>query len=177
MQSRRNKSKKIRLVRNLFSDKRAVSVALTTMIITAGVIAAGIAVLYWAYSWGNIANTQYANTVGNNQNSIEESIGFEFVNYSSADNHLTIYVINSGLSNSVTLDRLYLWNSSNDPIGSYNIQQLYRISDKTPISTNSLGKGDEGYFTITPSPKLNSGYYTLRVVTGSGRNFDDSFSF
>ena len=34
-----------------FLNKRAVSVALSTMIITAGVIAAGIAVLYWAYSW------------------------------------------------------------------------------------------------------------------------------
>jgi len=170
-------SKPVKLIRNLLFGKRAISVALTTMIITAGVIAAGIAVLYWAYSWGNIANSQYASTVGNNQNSIEESIAFEFVNYSSANNQLTVYVINSGLSNGVTLDRLYLWNSTNQPIGSYNIGQLYRISDGTAISMNSLNKGDEAYFTITPSPKLSSGYYTLRIVTGSGRNFDDSFSF
>jgi hypothetical protein len=146
------------------------------MIITAGVIAAGIAVLYWAYSWGNIANNQYASTVANNQNSIQENIGFEFVNYNSTNYQLKVYVINSGLSNNVTLDRLYLWNSANQPIGTYNITQLYLTSNPgTPIS--SLNKGGEGYFTVTPSPRLSSGYYTLRIVTGSGRNFDGSFSF
>ena len=172
-----SKSKPVRLIRNLLLSKRAVSVALTTLIITAGVIAAGIAVLYWAYSWGNIANNQYANTVGNNQNAIEENIAFEFVNYSSVTNQLTVYVINCGLSNGVTLDQLYLWNGANLPIGSYSIGQLYRIGENTPISMNSLNQGDQGYFTITPSPKLSSGYYTLRIVTGSGRNFDYSFSF
>jgi len=171
------RSKPAKLLRNLLFGKRAVSVALTTMIITAGVIAAGIAVLYWAYSWGNTANSQYANTVGNNQNSIEESIAFEYVNYSMANNQLTVYVINVGLSNGVTLVRLYLWNSANQAIGTYNIGQLYAISDRTAISTNSLNRGDEGYFTVTPSPSLSSGYYTLRIVTGSGRDFDDSFSF
>ncbi|MGA2680945.1 MAG: hypothetical protein ABSF44_04000 [Candidatus Bathyarchaeia archaeon] len=170
------RSKPAKFIRNFLFGKRAVSVALTTMIITAGVIAAGIAVLYWAYSWGNIANTQYANTVGNSQNSIEESIAFEYVNYSSANDQLTVYVVNSGLSNGVTLDRLYLWNSSSQPIGTYNIGQLYRISDRTAISMNSLNKGDEGYFTVKPSANLSSGYYTLRIITGSGRDFDDSFS-
>ena len=171
------KSKPLKAVGNLLFGKRAVSVALTTMIITAGVIAAGIAVLYWAYSWGNLANSQYSNTVGNNQNSIEQSISFEFVNYSSVNNQLSVFVINSGLSNGVTLDRLYLWNSANQPIGSYGIGQLYRIGANTPISTNSLNKGEEGYFVIGPKPQLSSGYYTLRIVTGSGRNFDDTFSF
>ncbi len=169
-------SKRVKLIRKIIFDNRAVSVALTTMIITAGVIAAGIAVLYWAYSWGNIANTQYGNTVANNQNSIGESLAFEYVNYSSANNQLTVYVFNAGLSNGVTLDRLYLWNSSNQPIGTYNIGQLYLTSDGAAISTNNLNNHDEGFFTVSPSPKLSSGYYTLRVVTGSGRNFDGSFS-
>ncbi len=168
--------KPVKLVGKIIFDKRAVSVALTTMIITAGVIAAGIAVLYWAYSWGNIANTQYGNTVANNQNSIGESIAFEYVNYSSSNNQLTVYVLNAGLSNGVALNRLYLWNSSNQPIGTYDIKQLYHTSDGAAISANSLNKHDEGFFTISPSPKLSSGYYTLRIVTGSGRNFDDSFS-
>lgn len=171
------KTKLMRSLRNLLFGKRAISVAVTTMIITAGVIAAGIAVLYWAYSWGNIANSQYSNTVGNNQNSIEESISFEYVSYSSASNQLTVYVINSGLDGGVTLDRLYLWNSTDQPIGSYSIGQLYEISGNTPISSNTLSKGDEAYFTITPSPSLASGYYTIQIVTGSGRNFDDSFTF
>ena len=170
-------SKPVRLIRKLLFSKRAISVALTTLIITAGVIAAGIAVLYWAYSWGNVANKEYASTIAYNQNSIGENLGFEYVNYSSANGQLTIYVINSGLSNGVTLDRLYLWNSSNQPIGTYNIGQLYQIGTGTAISMNSLNSHDEGFFTVALSPKLSSGYYTLRIVTGSGRNFDDSFTF
>jgi len=171
------RSKLVKPILKLISSKRAVSVALTTMIITAGVIAAGIAVLYWAYSMGNIANNQYSNTVSNNQNAIEESIAFEYATYSIAHNQLKVYVINTGLSNEVTLDRLYLWNSTGQPIGTYSIGQLYRISDGSAISSNCLEKGEEGYFTISPSSDLSSGYYTFQVVTGSGRNFDDSFSF
>lgn len=165
--------KPIKLVRNLLFDKRAVSVVLSTLIITAGVIAAGIAVLYWAYSWGNIANDQYASTIANSQNSMQEGLSFEFI--SCSNNVLTVYVINSGLSNNVTLARLYIWNSTNQPIGAYNITQLNPMNGKATIF--SLNKGGEGYFQVTPSPALSSGYYTIRVVTGSGRNFDGSFSF
>lgn len=172
-------SKPTKSIRNLLFDKRAVSVALTTMIITAGVIAAGIAVLYWAYSWGNVANNQYAGTVANNQNSIQENIAFEYITYSNINSNngqLTVYVINCGLSNNVNLTRLYIWNSTNQLIGTYDISQLYRTSDGTAISNNSLNIGDEGYFNVT-IPTLTSGYYTIRVVTGRGRNFDGSFSF
>jgi len=180
MHTKKNRnSKPTKLIRNLLSDKRAVSVALTTMIITAGVIAAGIAVLYWAYSWGNVANSQYASTVANNQNSIQESIAFEYVNYSNigSTGQLTVYVINSGLSNNVTLTRLYIWNSANQLIGTYNILQLYRTSNGTAISNNSLNIGDEGYFNVTTPTLASGGWYTIRVVTGRGRNFDYSFSF
>jgi hypothetical protein len=101
------------------------------------------------------------------------------VNYSnigSTNGELTVYVINSGLSNNVTLTRLYIWNSANQFIGTYNILQLYGTSSGTPISSNSLNMGNEGYFNVT-TPTLTSGYYSIRVVTGRGRNFDYSFSF
>ena len=171
-------SRPAKLIRNLLFDKRAISVAITTMIITAGVIAAGIAVLYWAYSWGNVANSQYGSTVANNQNSIQESVAFEYVNYSNiggTNGQLTVYVINSGLSNNVTLTRLYIWNSANQFIGTYNILQLYGTSSGAPISSNSLNIGDEAYFNVTTSA-LTPGYYTIRVVTERGRNFDYPFS-
>ncbi len=123
-------SKSIRLFRNLLFDKRAVSVALTTMIITAGVIAAGIAVLYWAYSWGNVADNQYSSTVSNNQNAIQENLAFEYVTYSSTNYQLTVYVINCGLANSINFTRLYIWNSANQPIGTFPITQLYSTKDQ-----------------------------------------------
>lgn len=173
-------SKPIKLIRNLLFDKRAVSVALTTMIITAGVIAGGIAVLYWAYSWGNIANNQYASTIANNQNSIQQNIGFEFVNYNSATNQLTVYVINNGLGN-VSLSRLYVWNSTNNILTTKTISAVYNITSNLQLSTSTtLISGAEGYFSIplTLTQQVDSpAIYTIRVVTASGRNFDGSFSF
>jgi hypothetical protein len=150
------------------------------MIITAGVIAAGIAVLYWATSWGNIANDQYASTVANSQSAVQENLGFEYIAYSGGQ--LTIYLINCGISNNVTLVRAYLWDSFHQLIGTYAVQTIYNITDNLPLQrpahlTNSLNIGDEGYFRLS-SLSLNTtgAYYTLRVVTGSGRNFDGSFS-
>ena len=172
MSKKRSVDLRAKKLRSFLFDKRAVSVALTTLIISAGVVAAGIAVLYWARSWGNMANDQYASSVANSQNSILEGLSFEFITYSSSK--LTVYVISCGLSNNMTLARLYIWNNVNQPIGTYNIFQLYRTSDGANIS--SLNKGDEGYFQVAPSPALSSGYYTIRVVTGSGRNFDGSLS-
>ena len=105
-----------RKFKGFFVNKRAVSVALSTMIITAGVIAAGIAVLYWTYSWGNVADQQYSQSVNSNSLAMQENIGFEYTIYNSENNQLTLYIINSGLSN-ITLNRLYLWNSANQLIG------------------------------------------------------------
>jgi hypothetical protein len=177
LKGRRSKLKKLdRRMRSLLSDKRAISVTLSTLILTAGVIAAGIAILYWAYSWGNVANDQYSSTVTNNQNAILESLSFEYITYSSTNSRLTVYVINCGLSNSLNLTRLYIWNSANQPLGTYTIAQLYRTSDSANIS--SLSRGAEGYFNVAfAASPLVSGFYTIRVVTGSGRNYDGSFSF
>jgi len=165
-----------RLIHSLLSDKRAISVALTTMIITAGVIAAGIAVLYWATSWGNVANQQYSETVANSQTAIGERLAFEYTAYSG--NNLMVYLINNGMSNNVNITRVYIWDSSSQPIGTFtpNPPGLMNItSPGTPIPGNSLDKGEDGYFTITVNPPLISGYYTFRVVTERGRNFDGSF--
>jgi hypothetical protein len=162
-----------------FTNKRAVSVALSTMIITAGVIAAGIAVLYWTYSWGNVADQQYSQTVNSNSLAMQENIGFEYVNY--ANPQLTIYIINSGQSNYMTLRSVYLWDTGNNLKGTYQNLILYLTStigqpSPTPLPTNyDLTRGIEVYFTINIG-QLSSGYYTVRLVTGSGRNFDYTFS-
>ncbi len=173
-----SKFKKLdRRMRSLLSDKRAISVTLSTLILTAGVIAAGIAIMYWAYSWGAVANQQYSNSVANSTGSIEESIAFEYITYS--NNSLTVYLINNGLGN-VSLFRLYLWNAANSIIGTYPIPVLQDITSNLQLHTSlvyntTLSIGEEGYFVMGNLTSL-SGYYTMRVVTASGRNFDGSFS-
>jgi cbb3-type cytochrome oxidase subunit 3 len=156
--------------RSLLSDKRGISVALTTMIITAGVIAFGIAVLYWAYGWGNVANQQYSATVANSQDAIGERLAFEYTTYSG--NQLKVYLINNGMSNNVSIARVYIWDNSHQPIGTFTPSLMNISLPNTPIK--SLNIGDEGYFTIN-APGL-SGYCSFRVVTERGRNFDGTFS-
>jgi hypothetical protein len=150
------------------------------MIITAGVIAAGVAVLYWTYSWGNVADQQYSQSVNSNSHAMQENIGFEYTIYNSANNQLTLYIINSGLSNSLSLTRLYLWNSANQLIGTYPISNVYQTSTTKLLTANTLPKGMEAYFNVTITPALKTPpetYYTIRLETGSGRNFDESFAY
>lgn len=166
-------------MRGLLFDKRGISVALTTMVITAGVLAAGIAVLYWTYSWGNVANHQYSQTVTNSQDAIGENLAFEYTTYSNNNNQLTIYIINCGISNNVQIARVYIWDQNHQLIGTFppagSISVLMNITTGQPISGNSLNKTHDGYFTVNVN--LVSGYYAFRVVTERGRNFDGSFAF
>ena len=171
-----------RKIQSLLFDKRAISVTLSTLIITAGVIAFGIAVLYWAYSWGNVANQQYASTVAQSQSAIQENIAFEYIDYSQIDKQLTVYLINCGKSNNVEIAAIYIYDSSSKIVGSYHSD----TSQGIPLTffdhtKTSLDVGVEGYFTFdwnAPiTQDITSYYYTIRVVTERGRNFDGSFSF
>ena len=164
-----------RLVSSLFFNKRAVSVALSTMIITAGVVAMGIAVLYWAYSVGNLANKQYSDTVAVGSNAVVERIAFEYIACSGSE--VTVNMINWGKANNVSVARVYIWDSAHELVGSSGSIVLMDITTNTPISGNTLNTGDEGYFIVKVTPPLHSNsYYSIRVVTERGRNFDGSFA-
>jgi len=163
------------MVSSLFFNKRAVSVALSTMIITAGVVAMGIAVLYWAYSWSNLATKQYSDAIATGSNAIGERIAFEYIAYSSSSAELTVNIINWGKTNNVSIARVYIWDSAHQPVGSFSGLILMNITTSAPIPGNTLNMGDEGYFSITTSLPSNS-YFSIRVVTERGRNFDGSFA-
>jgi hypothetical protein len=149
------------------------------MIITAGVIAMGIAVLYWAYSWGKVANMQYSDSVTAGSNAIEERIAFEYIAYSSSNAEVRVNMINWGKANNVSIARVYVWDSAHQPVGSFSDIVLMDITTpNTPISGNTLNPGDEGCFIVkvTLPPHSEPYYYSIRVVTERGRNFDGSFA-
>lgn len=159
---------------SFISNKRGVSEALSTMIITAGVIAMGIAVLYWAYSWGNVANTQFTQTVQTGSQAVEERLSFEYITYS--NNVLTVNMLNWGDANNVTIARVYIWDNSHNSIAPITFTPLKNITTSEYIQGNTLNIGQEGKFTVN-TPNLNSNsYFVIRVVTDRGRNFDGSFS-
>lgn len=181
MQRRKTHEAVIRFVRRrrrgFFGSKKAVSVVVSTVVLTAGVLALGIAVLYWAYSWGNIANLEYSRTVAESSHAVAERVGFEYISYSSTNNILTVNIINWGRADNLSIRIVYLWDSFHNSIGTgaYTPSLLTNITDGSPITDNILNIGDEGTFTTTLFDPLPSGYYNIRIVTGRGRNFDTSF--
>jgi hypothetical protein len=163
-----------RKMRSLFLNRKAVSVVLSTIVLTAGVLAMGIAVLYWSYSWGNMATKAYSNSEANNAKAVQERLGFEYIAYDVSSNSLTISLINWGTANSINITSVHLSDSLHQPVGGYSNPQIRDITGK-PVS--SLNMGSEGYIKIflTSSLSSNSLYY-IRVVSGRGRTFDSSFA-
>jgi len=164
-----------RKIGNLLLNRQAVSVVVSTIVLTAGVLAMGIAVLYWAYSWGNIANRTYATSEANSAKAVQERLGFEYIDYATSSSTLTVSVINWGTADKIDVVNVHLLDNMHRPLGNYSNPLLRNITDNSIIS--SLNIGDEGYFQFTPVPPLasNSSYY-IRVVTERGRTFDSPFA-
>lgn len=105
-------SRLARKVRRLFLDRHAVSVVVSTLIMVGAVIALGFAVLSWTYSRSSVFNMEYANLVDANSERMKEKLVFEYVFYNASSSELTVYLINCGKSNDVSLANVYLSNGS-----------------------------------------------------------------
>lgn len=163
-----------RWLRSFLGNKKAVSVVVSTIVLTVGVLGLGIAILYWTYSWGNIATRQLTTTEGNNAKALQERLGFEYIQYSG--NTLTVSVINWGTSNNVTVADLHLYNSAHQYVGNYSRPALRNMTTNASIPFG-LPMTGEGYLQITPgSPLAPGALYYIRIVTDRGRTFDSSFA-
>jgi hypothetical protein len=170
------KRKTTNLTKRFLTDRRAISVALTTMIITGGVLAAGITVLYWTYSMGDVANREYSTAIGNSQNATKESISFEYIHYQLSSKQLNVYMINCGKVNDTKIVGVYIYDAAGNLAASYHSQNQQGLPLITFFSgtVTSLNIGVEGWFNANPN--LAPGYYNIRIVTERGRNFDGSFT-
>jgi hypothetical protein len=163
-----------RWLRGFASNKKAVSVVVSSIILTVGVLGLGIAILYWTYSWGGIAVRTLTTTEGNNAKALQERLGFEYIDYSG--NTLTVSVINWGTSNNVTVADLHLYNSAHQYIGNFSRPALRNMTTNALIPFG-LPMTGEGYLRITPgSPLAPGALYYIRIVTDRGRTFDSSFA-
>jgi uncharacterized membrane protein len=164
-----------RKAQRLLLNKKAASVVLSTVVLTAGVIAMGIAVLYWTQSMGKIGNLEYSKSTKASINAVEERIGFEYISYSSTSKTVTVNIINWGKADNISIARVYVLDTSYSHVAVSNNVALKNITNNNDISGNILRLGCEGYFTITTTLASNSMYY-VRIVTDRGRNFDGSFA-
>ena len=163
-----------RTLHHLLYNKKAASVVVSTVILTAGVLAMSIAVLYWTYSMGKITNIEYKENTLANSNAVEERIGFEHINGSS--NNVTVYVINWGKADNISIAHVLILDSSYNYVGSNSNVRLSNIDTNNFISGNHLRIGADGYFNASLSAQLTPDtIYYVRIVTTRGRNFDGSF--
>ncbi len=166
-----------RKFRSFLFNKKAASVVVSTIILTAMVVAASIAVLYWTQSMSKIGNIEYSKSTEASSNAVEERIGFEYVNYS--ENSLTSYIINWGKADNVTIAHVLVLDSSYKYVGSnLTTITLADIDSNLPLSDNTLRIGSDGQFTTpisNPSSFISGDLYYVRIITSRGRNFDGSF--
>jgi len=96
----------------LFLKKRGISPVISTTILAGAVIALGFVVFMWTYNRTLAFNVEYANVVETDLARIKEKLVFEFVFYNTSNKELTVYMMNCGKSNNVSLTNAFLSNSS-----------------------------------------------------------------
>lgn len=163
-----SKMRKTKL-KKLFLKKRGISQVISTTILAGAVIALGFVVFTWTYNRSLAFNREYANVVETDLARIKEKLVFEFAFYNTSDKELTVYMINCGKSNNVSLTNAFLSNSS--WYQSFTNIELTLLNE---TSVESLDVNEEGCLKITVDLVVQSSY-SIRVVTGRGRAFETTF--
>ena len=157
------------LLGKIIHDKKAATVAISAVIITAAVVALGFAVLYWAQSKTSSLNSHFNEEMEADIARLREKITFECVFYDSGDDELYVYIFNCGKSDDVTIVAAYVRNDT--WMESFSVIQLRFL---TGTVTESLDTGEHAYLKLSVELTTDS-IYTMRLITGRGRTFETSF--
>ena len=163
-------------------NKRGLSPIFATVILATIVIVFGSVAYYFSSNLTTNATNSYTSSMSTSQQAISERIGFENVLYNSSSGTVTVYIINSGSTNNVQINTVFIYDVNHNIIGSPqqgtqsgNIFSLYNISTGTLIQNNGLNVGQEAYFTV-PSNSLSHGsIYNIQLITKNGSNFNYEF--
>jgi len=158
------------LLGKIIHDKKAATVAVSTVIITSAAVALGFAVLYWAQSKTDSLNSQFNEEMEADIARLREKITFECVFYDSVNNELYVYVFNCGKSDDVIIVAAYVRNDT--WMESFSDIQLRFLNGTV---TESLDTGEHAYIKLSVDLTTDS-IYTIRLITGRGRIFETSFA-
>ena len=100
-------------------DKRALSPIFATVLLATIIIVFGSIAYYYSNNIVTTSTNDYGKTMSNSQQSIAERIGFENVVYSSSPATLTVYIINSGGSNNIKLNSVFIYDTNHAIVGVY----------------------------------------------------------
>ncbi|MDH5754438.1 MAG: hypothetical protein OEY95_04455 [Candidatus Bathyarchaeota archaeon] len=163
----------LRKVWKLLRGRRAVSVVVSNVILTGAVIAVGFVVLSWTQYRSSAYNEQYGEAMNADIARLKERLAFEYVfyNYNSSGGYLSVYLMNCGTVDNVTIQTVYV-TAITGVLIQVNSNVTLRQFNGNEIA--DLDRGEEGYFVLS-LPNLISSSYSVRIVTGRGSTFDHMF--
>jgi hypothetical protein len=153
----------------LLSDKRAVSPAISSVIMAGAIIIVGFSVLGWTFNQSADFNHQYAKSMQTNLDKLREKLVFEHVFYNASSNETNVYLFNCGETPQVSLESITLRNSSWHQ--SVSSPQLMFLNS---TQVQSLNVDEEGRFRVTSALQIGASY-TLSISTGRGKSFVTKF--
>ena len=158
-------------ISRMILDKRAISNTVSATILTGAVIALSLAVLGWSEGRSSDYNKEFGETVDAETARLKEKLVFEYVSYGNPSD-VAVYLFNCGTIDNVEMKSVYVSNST--WLQTFSTPTLYSL-DGTPIPDQDLDVGEEGYFVLSLSSSLSSGYYSIKVVTVRGATFGANF--
>lgn len=164
----------LRKSRRKYSSKRAVSNVIAVTLMTAMVLVLGIATLSWAQGVSLNFVQNYGAAVEADMAKIRERLTIEYIYYDSTPRNVTIYLLNCGIIDDVTIQSITVRAGDGTTKG-YSTNPTLRLLDGTVVG--NLDQRQEGYVKtlISPNPLVAGQYYYLTIVTVRGAIFNGSF--
>jgi hypothetical protein len=150
-------------------NRRAVSNGISATILTGAVIALSLAVFAWSQSRSEDYSRDFSEAVDGETAKLKEKLVFEYVSYDNASYDVVVYLFNCGAIDDVEIKSIFL---ANDTRLQHFSTPILKFLEGTEIPDQDLDVNEEGYFVLSLSSNLASGYYDIRVVTARGAGFD-----
>lgn len=160
----------LRRVRKRVDDKRAISVAISSVILTAAVIAVSFVVLFWAQYRSSAYNEQYSEAMNSDIAKLKERLTFEYIFYNSSESNLIVYLMNWGRIDNVTVQTVFVGNTT-----WFTTFSNIDLKFLNGTSAQGLDMREEGYFLLHLPNLVVRKSYTVRVITGRGSVFESTF--
>jgi hypothetical protein len=167
----------LKKARKRLHERCAISAVISNVILAGAVITVSFVVLFWAQYRSSAYNEQYSEAMNADIAKLKERLAFEYVFYDKAKANLTVYLLNCGTIDNVTVQTVYIYFSGNGTLVKvFSRPTLTYFNDtQTQIADQDLDKGEEGCFVLS-SLSLETGVsYSVRVITGRGSTFEYTF--
>jgi len=163
----------LKKARKRLHERCAISAVISNVILAGAVITVSFVVLFWAQYRSSAYNEQYSEAMNADIAKLKERLAFEYVFYDKAN--LTVYLLNCGTIDNVTVQTVYIYFSGNGTLVKVFSSPTLTYFNDTQIADQDLDRGEEGCFVLSPLSLETGVNYSVRVITGRGSTFEYTF--